>query len=100
MSTLCYTEFNTYDKDIINALKNERVLDFDYNEDTGDGTFLVKNGLGSIDCNKIADIATEHKSSFRFKCVGDYYFPYRDIFEFKDGCVVCCKSEKIEYNID
>ena len=86
------TSFTTIDKDIVEVIKNGPTIDFDYDEETGNGHCSLRYGLGSIDLDKIAEIAIEHKSSFRFVS-SDIMADTRQIFEFKDGVEVVAKTE-------
>lgn len=99
MGTWCGTFLETSDKMIVDIIK-DRVEDFAYNEKTKEYFFLVKNGIANLNMEKIAEVANKHKSSFYIKSVGDYYFPYRQIWEYKDGVEVRCESEVIKFNID
>ena len=100
MGTLCGTFLETNDKMIVDIIKKGMIEDFTYNEKTKTYFFLVKNGIASLNMEKIAEVADKHKSSFYIKSVGDYYFPYRQIWEYKDGVEVRCESEVIEFNIE
>lgn len=100
MGTWCYTNFNTNDKDIANAIKDGVVVEFEYNETTGEGFCRIKYGIGNLNMVKIANIATSHKSSFYIRSTGDYYFPHDQTWEFKNGEEIICESKDLVYNFD
>lgn len=86
------TSFTTTDKDIVDVIKNGQMIDFYYDEETGNGHCGLRYGLGALDLNKIANIAVEHKSSFRFVS-SDIMADTRQTFAFKDGVEVVAKTE-------
>lgn len=92
MGTMCGTHFKTNDLSIVDVIKTGLISDFEYDNKTGIGFFYVKNGLANLNLDKIVELAKEHKSSFRFDCMGDYYFPHYQILEFKDGVEILSES--------
>lgn len=98
MGTMCGTHFNTNDQSIVDVVQTDLITDFEYDNKTGIGFFYVKNGLANLSLDKIVELAKEHKSSFRFDCMGDYYFPHYQILEFKDGVEIICESRDMNYN--
>lgn len=89
--------FRTTDKDIIEAIKNGRTTDFYYDEKLEAGHCRLAWGLCSIDLEKIATIAMEHKSSFYIR-TSDYLSGTTQEWEFVNGEEVLCENRRNDWS--
>ena len=58
------TYFETKDKDIVKLIKDGQTIDFNYNEENGNGNCSLRWGLNALDMDAIDNIATNNNSSF------------------------------------
>lgn len=58
------TYFRTEDKEIVNLIEEGQTMDFDYNEESGDGNCSLRWGLNAIDMEAIESIAKDNHSTF------------------------------------
>lgn len=92
MANWYMTNFETKDKDIVEIIKNGQTIDFNYDNETGAGHCRLGWGLASIDMEKVTEIATDHKSSFRITS-SDFLANVRQTWEFKNGIEIASKVE-------
>lgn len=98
MANWYITSFRTTDKDIVDVIKNGRTIDFFYNENDGNGHCSLAWGFCSIDMEKVANIAEEHKSSFYIRS-SDYLTGTVQEWEFKNGVQVLAENRHELHNI-
>lgn len=87
MANWYLTSFNTTDKDIVDIIKHGKTIDFYYDEKSGFGHCRLAWGLGSIDVEKIAEIAEANKSTFHI-ITEDCFTNSRQEWEFIYGVEV------------
>ncbi len=86
------TTFETNDKDIAEIIKNGVTTDFSYDEASGCGGCFLQYGIGSIDVERAAETAIEHKSSFHIiSC--DIMQDTKQTWVFENGVEVVVKTE-------
>lgn len=91
MANWYMTSFRTTDKDILEIIKNGIATDFYYDEKLEIGSCRLAWGFCSIDMEKVANIAEEHKSSFYIRS-SDYLTGTVQEWEFKNGVQVLAEN--------
>ena len=89
------TTFETKDKDIVEIIKNGRTIDFCYHEDTNIGVCRLAWGIGSIDMDKVKQIAEEHYSSFMISS-SDILTGTLQEWSFENGVEVVAKVSHVD----